>query len=71
MRAQLDEPYRTMRPGKSGISPGTPPFTRMRILPLSIALNQINRSTEKGDLYPFVLPGVVIDKLEFVHGLRG
>ncbi|BCW65844.1 hypothetical protein NicSoilB4_06070 [Arthrobacter sp. NicSoilB4] len=39
-------------------------------LPLSIALNQVNRSMGKDDLYPFVLPGPVIDKLEFVHGLR-
>lgn len=39
-------------------------------LPLSIALNQVNRSMGKDDLYPFVLPGAVIDKLEFVHGLR-
>jgi hypothetical protein len=39
-------------------------------LPLAIALNQVNRSMGKDDLYPFVLPGVVIDKLEFVHGLR-
>lgn len=39
-------------------------------LPLAIALNQVNRSMGKEDLYPFVLSPVVIDKLEFVHGLR-
>lgn len=39
-------------------------------LPLAIALNQVNRSMGKADLYPFVLSGAVIDKLEFVHGLR-
>jgi hypothetical protein len=39
-------------------------------LPLSIALNQVNRSMGKDDLYPFVLSAAVIDKLEFVHGLR-
>lgn len=39
-------------------------------LPLAIALNQVNRSMGKEDLYPFILSPVVIDKLEFVHGLR-
>jgi hypothetical protein len=39
-------------------------------LPLSIALNQVNRSMGKDDLYPFVLSSAVIDKLEFVHKLR-
>jgi hypothetical protein len=38
-------------------------------LPLSYALNQVNRSMGLGDLYPFVLPPVVMDKLAFVHGL--
>ena len=39
-------------------------------LPLSAALNQVNRSMGTDDLYPFVLSAAVIDKLEFVHGLR-
>lgn len=38
-------------------------------LPLSYALNQVNRSMGLGDPYPFVLPPVVMDKLAFVHGL--
>ncbi|MEJ7636148.1 putative zinc-binding metallopeptidase [Aeromicrobium sp.] len=38
-------------------------------VPLSIALNQINRSMGKGPLYPFVIPGPVLDKLEFVARL--
>lgn len=38
-------------------------------VPLSIALNQINRSMGKEDLYPFVIPAPVLDKLEFVAGL--
>jgi hypothetical protein len=37
-------------------------------LPLTYALNAINRSMGNGDLYPFVLPPAVIDKLTFVHG---
>ncbi|HRD60633.1 MAG TPA: putative zinc-binding metallopeptidase [Nocardioides sp.] len=39
-------------------------------VPLSIALNMINRSMGKADLYPFVIPGPVLDKLDFVASLR-
>jgi hypothetical protein len=38
-------------------------------VPLSAALNQINRSMGRDDLYPFVIPAPVLDKLEFVAGL--
>ena len=38
-------------------------------VPLSIALNQINRSMGKDPLYPFVIPPPVLDKLEFVARL--
>jgi hypothetical protein len=38
-------------------------------MPLSIALNQINRSMGKGALYPFVIPPPVLDKLQFVSEL--
>jgi len=37
---------------------------------LSTALNMMNRSMGLGDLYPFVLPEPVIEKLEFVASLR-
>lgn len=44
-------------------------------LPLTYALNAVNRSMGKGDLYPFVLTPPVISKLGVVHdlvvGLRG
>ena len=40
-------------------------------VPLSTALNMINRSMGKDDLYPFVIPPPVLDKLEFVASLRG
>lgn len=40
-------------------------------VPLSAALNQINRSMGRGDLYPFVIPEPVLDKLEFVAGVVG
>jgi hypothetical protein len=36
-------------------------------LPLAYALNAVNRSMGKGDLYPFVLTPPVIAKLAFVH----
>lgn len=36
-------------------------------LPLSWALNMMNRSMGKQDLYPFVLPPLVLDKMRFIH----
>jgi hypothetical protein len=39
--------------------------------PLTVALNMINRSMGKDDLYPFVIPAPVLDKLEFVASLSG
>lgn len=38
-------------------------------LPLTWALNQINRSMGHQDLYPFVLPPKVLEKMRFIHGL--
>jgi hypothetical protein len=38
-------------------------------LPLTYALNAVNRSMGRDDLYPFVLAPAVIDKLGFVHAL--
>jgi hypothetical protein len=37
-------------------------------LPLTYALNAINRSMGRDDLYPFALAPAVVDKLAFVHG---
>ncbi len=36
-------------------------------VPLTIALNSLNRSMGMRDLYPFVLPELAIKKLRFVH----
>ena len=36
-------------------------------LPVSLALNSLNRSMGQPDAYPFVTPDIVRDKLEFVH----
>jgi hypothetical protein len=38
-----------------------------RWLPLAWALNMVNRSMGRDDLYPFVLPAVVLDKMRFIH----
>jgi len=38
-------------------------------LPLTYALNAVNRSMGKDDLYPFVLAPPVVEKLTFVHEL--
>lgn len=38
-------------------------------LPLIFAVNSLNRSMGQPDLYPFVLPGPVIEKLRFIHQL--
>ena len=37
------------------------------MLPVSLALNSLNRSMGQPDAYPFVTPDIVRDKLEFVH----
>ncbi|MBU8810322.1 putative zinc-binding metallopeptidase [Mycolicibacterium goodii] len=36
-------------------------------LPLSWSLNMVNRSMGRDDLYPFVLPPAVLEKMRFVH----
>ena len=38
-------------------------------LPLAWSLNMVNRSMGKRDLYPFVLPVPVLEKMRFVHGV--
>lgn len=38
-------------------------------LPLTLAVNNVNRSGGQPDLYPFVLSAKAIEKLEFVHRL--
>lgn len=38
-------------------------------LPLTVALNSLNRSMGLPDAYPFIIPQPVIQKLEFIHQL--
>lgn len=40
-------------------------------LPLAWALNMVNRSMGHPDLYPFVLPDPVLEKMRLVHELCG
>ena len=40
-----------------------------RWIPVSIALNSINRSMGQHDVYPFVLSPAITEKLEFIHRL--
>ena len=36
-------------------------------LPLTVAMNSINRSMGQPDLYPFVIPAPVVKKLKYIH----
>lgn len=38
-----------------------------RWVPLTLALNTLNRSMGHGDFYPFVVPPAALQKMEFVH----
>jgi hypothetical protein len=38
-------------------------------LPLAWSLNTVNRSMGRDDLYPFVLPTPVLDKMRFIHSI--
>jgi len=38
-------------------------------IPLTCALNSINRGMGLSDLYPFVIPPAVIEKLQFIHAV--
>jgi hypothetical protein len=36
-------------------------------LPLAWSLNMVNRSMGRDDLYPFVLPTTVLEKMRLIH----
>ncbi|MFK7857428.1 MAG: putative zinc-binding metallopeptidase [Granulosicoccus sp.] len=40
-----------------------------RWLPISVALNMLNRSLGQADAYPFVLSPIIVDKLTLVHSI--
>ena len=66
-----------------GLAPATAPFDRPALgpsafpniielwLPLSWSLNMVNRSMGHDDLYPFVLPAAVLEKMQFIHTVIG
>ena len=58
-------------PGPRTPEPGSMEALIADWLPLSLALNQLNRSMGSDDLYPFVLAPAVMDKLALVHDLAG
>ena len=58
-------------PGPRTPEPGSMEAIVAEWLPLSLALNQLNRSMGADDLYPFVLPAPVVEKLALVHDLAG
>ena len=62
---------RSRCPGRACPQPGSMEAIVADWLPLSLALNQLNRSMGNDDLYPFVLPAPVVDKLALVHDLAG
>ncbi len=60
------------RDGSGGFDPyADEPFERIieAWLPLTFAVNSLNRSMGQPDLYPFVLAPPAIEKLAFVHRL--
>jgi len=69
---QLAEPYRTLlghlrhEIGHWYEPTGFPEIVDTW-LPLTYALNAVNRSMGKADLYPFYLAPAVLGKLRFVH----
>ena len=66
-----------------GLAPATATFDRPALgpsafphiielwLPLSWSLNMVNRSMGHDDLYPFVLPAAVLEKMQFIHTVIG
>ena len=60
---------RRARAAPTGPEPGAGDFRALLDdwLPLTYALNALSRSMGRDDLYPFVLPAPVVDKLAFVH----
>lgn len=38
-------------------------------IPLTLAINSLNRSMGHSDFYPFIVPDLVIEKLKFIHQL--
>ena len=69
---RVDGPGGAGPPAELGLGPRRRPRLRVaarRLAAATYALNAINRSMGRADLYPFVLPAPVVEKLAFVHEL--
>lgn len=64
---KADPPAPAIKPQAQETNPHVFDNLIARWMPLTFALNSINRSMGQKDLYPFVLAPPVIDKLHFVH----
>jgi hypothetical protein len=63
----MDEPYRTLLGHFRLLGPSGFDTIIDRWLPLAWALNMVNRSMGRDDLYPVMLPIVVLAKMRFIH----
>lgn len=68
---RVDAPDAALSAAPAEVDPEAEPFEAIlgEWLPLTYALNAVNRSMGRDDLYPFVLSPPVVDKLGWVHRL--
>ncbi|MGD9527475.1 MAG: putative zinc-binding metallopeptidase, partial [Pseudonocardia sp.] len=68
---RVDGPEATLSADPGDVDADAEPFEGILAewLPLTYALNAVNRSMGRDDLYPFVLPPAVVGKLAWVHRL--
>jgi hypothetical protein len=72
IRVQPQVPHADVMEARLACDPYTIGTARALVdgwLPLTYAVNNLNRSMGQPDLYPFVLSPGVLDKLEFIHRL--
>jgi hypothetical protein len=67
LRTGRRDPFLAAAPGEADAPGSTFPSILADWLPLTYALNAVNRSMGRDDLYPFVIAPAVADKLAFVH----
>ena len=67
LRTGRRDPMLTAVPGEADAPGSTFVSILADWLPLTYALNAVNRSMGRDDLYPFVIAPAVADKLAFVH----
>lgn len=68
---RVDAPESRLSADPAEVDADSEPFEQLLAewLPLTYALNAVNRSMGRDDLYPFVLPPPVVEKLAWVHRL--